>query len=78
MFVDYCGNGFQFDDNFVKTHEIRLANLGQGSATVDEGVRWFSDRRSALVFKFDRQALLVNRFKKSAPPFRCTPRSRRQ
>ncbi len=34
---------------------------------IAEGERRFSDCRNPQIFKLDRQALLVNRFKKSAP-----------
>ena len=66
MLIGQSRDSFQFHDNFLEANVVRFVSLLQYSTTIAENERWSSNRRNPLVFKFDRQALLIDGFKKAA------------
>lgn len=65
MLVHQLFYRFDFDDNLIKTHEIRFILMLQDAFFVFQSQSRFFNKRDLPVFHFNRQAFLINSLKKT-------------
>jgi len=66
MFIRQLCHRFEFEDDLLKTNEVRNVGREQRSAFVFQGQRSLGNVQNALEAQFKFHTLLVNRLKKSA------------
>ena len=65
MFIDQRGDGFDFENDFIVTYEIRREGLNEGSTAILQGLRRFGEKRNSLQIEFNLQTLVIDRFEKA-------------
>ena len=66
MLICQCRNSFDFDDDLAVTNEIGGERLDKGTIAISEALRRLRKKWNSLQFKFDFQALVINRLEEAA------------
>jgi len=66
MLIDQGGDGFELDDDVIIASEVSDERLNQSAPAILQSLRCLRLKWNSLPFKFDFQALVINRLEKTA------------